>query len=309
MRISELLTHKKKFEIICANPDQSLFEVASILMKHRIGGLPVVDDQQSPIGIVTERDIVNNLAALGTDVVTCRVGDAMTKALITCEADDDVVATLAIMNKHKFRHMPVMKEGKLISMLSIREFDTACRHLQSLSRTDELTGLSNRRHFVELLSAEFKRHDRHETPLCVAMLDVDKFKLINDKYGHDVGDEVLRMLAAVMTNRLRSYDVVGRLGGEEFGILFPDTMLADAIAVCETLLERIRTISVDAGSETIRFTASFGVTDLRNEPGDIDQVMSRADKLLYLAKNRGRDRVVSDLIEGASPTFQHELAS
>ena len=301
MRIRELLDLKENREVLSTKPDRSLLEMAGLLLKHRIGALLVTDDDDRLVGIITERDIVRALVKLADEVTVCSVENAMTETVLTCSPDDDVLATLAIMNTHRFRHMPVLENGKPLAMLSIREFDIACQHFHSLSRTDELTGLSNRRHFMESLDAEFKRHDRLQTPLCVAMLDIDKFKSINDTYGHDVGDEVLRQLADILRGRLRSYDVVGRLGGEEFALMFPETDLDDALTVCEHLRERIRARVVQAGTATIRFTASFGVTEVANDTGDCTDVLVRADKLLYRAKTEGRDKVVSDIDESLDP--------
>ena len=301
MRIHELLEQKENREIITTDPNQSLLAMAGMLLKNRIGALLVTNDQEKLIGIITERDIVSALVKMADKVTTCSVGYVMTRSVITCKPEDDVLETLAIMNEKKFRHMPVLRDGKPVAMLSIREFDAACRHLNSLSRTDELTGLANRRHFMEVLSAEFKRHDRLQTPLCVAMLDIDKFKAINDTYGHDAGDEVLRRLADIINGRLRSYDVVGRLGGEEFALMFPETSLDDAIAVCQNLGDRIRECEVETDSGVIRFTASFGVTEVVSEPDACDEVLMRADKLLYRAKADGRDRVVSDTRRSLHP--------
>jgi len=94
--------------------------------------------------------------------------------------------------------MPVLENDKLLAILSIREFDAACQHLQTLSRTDELTSLANRRHFIEITENELSRHHRLQQPMSITMLDIDKFNSINDTYGHDAGDHALRSMAKVL---------------------------------------------------------------------------------------------------------------
>jgi len=166
--------------------------------------------------------------------------------------------------------------------------------VQKLATTDELTGLLNRRHFFELARAELSRAVRHGLPLSAMLLDVDRFKSVNDNYGHAAGDQVLRQVAAVCRETLRAEDVVGRYGGEEFAVLLPATALGEAAA---GLGERLRaalegTVVVLPGLE-LRVTASIGVAELR-EDEDLASLLNRADAALYAAKGGGRNRVVSD---------------
>lgn len=167
--------------------------------------------------------------------------------------------------------------------------------LRTLAITDELTGTFNRRHFLELGANELKRAERHGHATSLAMLDLDHFKAINDRFGHPAGDEALRAVAAVLRREVRGADVLGRIGGEEFALLLPETQIAQA----EAMVERIRRLlserpyeggGLPAGQ---RITVSIGLAEQR--PGEtIGELLRRADAALYRAKAAGRNRVMTD---------------
>lgn len=164
--------------------------------------------------------------------------------------------------------------------------------LRELATHDALTGLRNRRYFMEVAAREIERVARSKTPLSLCMLDADHFKQINDEHGHAVGDRVLAALAGAATSVLRSVDVLARVGGEEFEALLPDTDLAGAISAAERMQSAVREVVVttDAGVE-VRPRVSIGVTTLR--PGDdLEALLRRADDALYEAKQTGRNRTV-----------------
>ncbi|TXT39935.1 MAG: PAS/PAC sensor-containing diguanylate cyclase [Comamonadaceae bacterium] len=165
--------------------------------------------------------------------------------------------------------------------------------LEREARTDPLTGCINRRHFLELAEHELARARRYGEPLSVLMLDLDHFKLINDQHGHPVGDVVLQRLVQICQASLRAEDAVGRLGGEEFAILLPESSIQEAQEAAERLCLAIAAteISLNEGS-SIHFTASIGVATLAREDADIHTLIGRADKALYEAKHAGRNRVV-----------------
>ncbi|MEZ0242215.1 MAG: diguanylate cyclase [Sphingomonas sp.] len=163
--------------------------------------------------------------------------------------------------------------------------------LRLSATTDELTGLCNRRFFMHSLDIEVARARRSGAPLSVAVADVDYFKRVNDRYGHGGGDEVLRALARIFEQIMRTGDVVGRLGGEEFAILMPDTDEIQARIACERLRGAIagRKIRLPGGEE-IAITLSTGIALL--VPGDDrDKLVNRADGALYRAKEGGRNQV------------------
>lgn len=160
------------------------------------------------------------------------------------------------------------------------------------ARTDSLTGLANRRHFLAQAEQELLRARRYDKPLSVLMLDLDEFKAINDAYGHQVGDEVLRMVSAVCRQVLRGVDLVGRMGGEEFAILLPETDAVQAAEVAERLRQNIATADVALGQgRQLRVTASIGVATFAADDVDVDKVLNLADKAMYEAKRKGRNQV------------------
>lgn len=161
--------------------------------------------------------------------------------------------------------------------------------------TDELTGIANRRHFMEKFRQEFVRARRYDKPLCLLMIDVDYFKAINDAFGHDVGDQALRDLSSSIRSSLREVDVFGRLGGEEFGILLPETARRDALEVAERLRLKIHDLVLPEGgpSDPKGLTISVGVACLGPEHKTLEHLLKEADQVLYKAKCGGRDRVVT----------------
>ena len=157
------------------------------------------------------------------------------------------------------------------------------------SFTDELTGVPNRRHILKLAASALADPRRHSQPVCVALLDLDHFKKINDTHGHAGGDAVLRHFCEHTQAHLRSGQSMGRYGGEEFLLLLPGTELADAC----TAIERVRdTLKAHAG---ISYTFSAGVAQARPDES-LDAVIERADRALYLSKERGRDCTSSELM-------------
>jgi diguanylate cyclase (GGDEF)-like protein len=155
---------------------------------------------------------------------------------------------------------------------------------------DQLTGVANRRHFFQAAEEEFGRFIRYNRSFSLLMLDVDHFKEVNDKYGHPVGDKVLKELAETLLRNKRDTDLFGRLGGEEFALLLPETTLSGATEIAVRLRRTCYTIGVP-GHMAIHITVSIGVTQVRNEDSCFDDVLARVDETLYRAKNNGRDRV------------------
>ncbi|TWA69125.1 PAS domain S-box-containing protein/diguanylate cyclase (GGDEF)-like protein [Azospirillum brasilense] len=167
--------------------------------------------------------------------------------------------------------------------------------LRRLSITDPLTGVSNRRHFVEAAEQELARARRHGRPVTLLMLDLDHFKSINDTHGHAVGDEALRTFTAAGRALLRENDLLGRTGGEEFAILLPETDVAGARMVAERIRRRTAELAVPSGDQAVRFTVSIGVACCAAGTRDVDAMLSSADEALYRAKAAGRNRVVCAL--------------
>ncbi len=169
--------------------------------------------------------------------------------------------------------------------------------LANQARVDYLTNLSNRRYFMEQAEAELHRALRYETPLAMLMIDIDHFKHINDSYGHKTGDLVLQKLSEMLKHSLREVDVLGRIGGEEFAILLPESKLENAVEVAERLREQVENAKlIEDKGEPLRFTVSIGVALLDGKNKTLDSLFSSADEALYKAKNSGRNcvRVVAE---------------
>ena len=166
------------------------------------------------------------------------------------------------------------------------------RELQRLATTDVLTGMANRRSFLEVAEATFQRARESHAPLTVLMLDLDHFKTINDRFGHLEGDRVLAEFARATKHQLRAGDTVGRLGGEEFGLLLPHTLPAEGADIATRILEAIRALELtDSNGQHYGVTTSMGLGTL--SPGDrsLHDLLDRADQALYLAKRRGRNQL------------------
>lgn len=158
---------------------------------------------------------------------------------------------------------------------------------------DQLTGLANRHTFFDAAAIELERMRRVPRPLSLILFDADYFKKINDRYGHPVGDAVLRELAAAMTKTFRQVDIVARVGGEEFAILLPSTNLESAMLVAERLREAVAKQVLLIDGVEIKFTVSGGVATMHESVLGLDGLMKRADQALYAAKAGGRNRIES----------------
>ncbi|MCL4555295.1 MAG: diguanylate cyclase [Gammaproteobacteria bacterium] len=167
----------------------------------------------------------------------------------------------------------------------------ANQRLEQLASSDSLTGLANRRHFVEQIQIAIHRAQREMTPLCLLMIDLDLFKNINDTYGHDVGDGVLKNFTQVAKKPLRATDLCARIGGEEFVILLPNTALESALQVAERVLQSVREQSIPIAQGTLTYSVSIGVSSLLPTETSYEAILKRADKALYRAKLEGRNRI------------------
>jgi diguanylate cyclase (GGDEF)-like protein len=164
------------------------------------------------------------------------------------------------------------------------------RELERLVVTDEVTGLGNRRFIYDALALEAEKNKRYGAPLSVLICDVDRFKSVNDRFGHQVGDQVLRAVGDLFQRGVRKVDVAGRWGGEEFLIICPNTAVGDAVRLAEKLRLAFEAYDFPVVGRT---TCSFGVAQLRADE-DSSMLFRRADDALYRAKDAGRNRVEAD---------------
>jgi len=203
-----------------------------------------------------------------------------------------VLGTFAIY--HKKPAKPNLSDIERISFAAnlaaiAIENRNARNELEHRAYSDYLTGLANRRYFIEQAELELSRHNRYAGELSLIMLDIDFFKKINDNYGHNIGDLVLQKIADISRLILRDIDIIGRIGGEEFAILLPQTSLEDSVKVAERLRIEISKASVVLEKGEVNFTSSFGV--VAASKSNIDELLIKADKALYRAKESGRNRV------------------
>jgi len=174
----------------------------------------------------------------------------------------------------------------------IKQLEQELMRVSELVREDQLTGALNRRGLDETMERELKRADRSRSPLCVALLDIDNFKKLNDTLGHQAGDQALVHLVKVIKETLRPADIVGRYGGEEFVIMLPDTPLEAAVEVLQRLQRDLTRKFFLHNNERILITFSAGVA-LREENEDQEDLLGRADKAMYQAKQAGKNRVAA----------------
>ena len=214
-------------------------------------------------------------------------------ALIRCNGSILLVAT------EESRHNALMKSEifKLTNDLSMtaresvrknRELIAANEIIERLARTDPLTGLANRRTLDEVLSREIARTERLGGGLSVIMADLDRFKSINDQYGHTVGDKVLAGAAAVFGSQLRAYDLAARYGGKEFILLISGATAEQATVIAERIRKQVESLEIAECSRQITISSGVASWVMGEQPGEL---VARADAALYMAKKKGRNRV------------------
>ncbi len=172
------------------------------------------------------------------------------------------------------------------------ELDSKNQQLSEMARTDALTGLANRRAFEEVIPHEIGRSQRSGQPFVIGIIDLDKFKPVNDDYGHEVGDMVLQAVAKTLKNELRGGDYPFRWGGDEFCIVFPDTAGDVAIIIAERLKKMISSQVFSVAGKEISITASFGLAVWQKNT-DINEIIRQADQAMYASKKAGSNKVTA----------------
>lgn len=174
-----------------------------------------------------------------------------------------------------------------------RLLEELTKKLELMAITDHLTGIYNRRHFEKIIETEFAKFLRYNLSLSCLMVDIDHFKRINDRYGHDAGDSVIKKVSEIISSTLREVDVLARWGGEEFIILLPNTTKDDAKRVAERILKGISKHNFNKVSDNETITVSIGVTSVPDDEGidNWEKLIKVADDALYRAKTKGRNRV------------------
>jgi diguanylate cyclase (GGDEF)-like protein len=185
--------------------------------------------------------------------------------------------------------------GRMLTYADISDLVHASDRLRELATIDDLTKLLNRRQFLASFDDEFSRAVRYDRPLSVVMIDVDNFKLINDRHGHSVGDEVLRAIAERCRGSVRKGDILGRVGGEEFAAALTEIDMQGALETAQRLCRDVAAAPFEVGDDRLSVTVSVGVAARRAQDTDPGELLRLADRALYAAKAGGRNRVAADL--------------
>lgn len=212
---------------------------------------------------------------------------------ITAKADEESISKAYDVGGSDYIRKPFFPKELYARIKKELRLEELISELKHLSFTDPLTQIYNRRFFIDSSKTVLEIAKREKSPLSLMMIDIDKFKNVNDTYGHQVGDEILKLLAKTMKNRQRKSDMSCRYGGEEFVILLPKTSLTKAEVVAQELRESVQKSYFEMSSQqTVAVTISIGVAtvDLENEI-NIEKALKRADDALYEAKESGRNRV------------------
>jgi diguanylate cyclase (GGDEF)-like protein len=188
----------------------------------------------------------------------------------------------------------------VVSFVDVTSYVHREKVLLEEATTDPLTEILNRRRFMDLFDKELSRADRNDADIAFLMFDVDHFKKVNDQYGHAAGDLVLQEITRVAKQELRDVDVFGRLGGEEFGVVLPNTNLSKAHVVADRLRKAIKKATVNISGHTIGVTISVGMIATKGK-GSRELLMKKADNALYAAKHNGRDTVSAYTLMANNP--------
>ena len=243
------------------------------------------------------------LAGMHVILLTGRSGQADIVAGLDAGADDYVVKPFQV-EELRARVQVGVRVIQLKERLAaeVERLQVARDDLEHLANSDVLTDLCNRRSWFNRAAIELERCRRYGRPIALLMLDLDHFKNVNDTHGHVVGDLVLKRFAELLRDVCRTSDVVGRVGGEEFAVLLPETCIDNAGHVAHRIVQACRDARMAAPHDGVRFTCSIGVAGVDGSDMTIEDTMRRADLALYEAKRSGRDRVTlaADLAGGAT---------
>jgi diguanylate cyclase (GGDEF)-like protein/PAS domain S-box-containing protein len=249
--------------------------------KHDLIGRPVFD-LYHPDCLDTARQAMHHFMKIGNvhdvELQICRQDGSRISVSLNVTAVRDATGNI-VQSRSSWRDITERKRLE--------------EQLQQQATTDGLTGIANRRRFIDLATVEIKRSVRLNHPLAMAIMDLDHFKSINDTYGHVIGDQALIALTRICQGNIREIDLLARFGGDEFVVLFPETTAGEAQAVMERLRLALNAQPIDLRGKPVALTISVGIAGLASESMSLDTLLDHADHALYQAKDAGRNRVVS----------------
>ena len=309
-------------------------KVAKQMVEKNIGAV-LVKENDKFVGIFTERDLVRYVSSTN-DQSSQSIEKFVTKYPICAQIHEDYHLVYMKMKVHKIRHLPIMNRDKLVGIVSIRDLlryyqnqiesdlferkdeiknlqklvnlsDSEVvdklikevKRLEEISLTDDLTGLYNVRYFRSRLREETERAKRNKKCLTLIFCDIDYFKQINDKYGHQQGDKILVEISKKFLNtvsgysiisKLRKSDIIARYGGEEFVIVLPEISKENGLIVAERLRKVIANHKFTNQHEKLKITMSFGIAEFHKDAKNDIELIKNADTAMYMAKEKGRNR-------------------
>ncbi len=279
-------------QVATVSPGTTLVTVGRMMSEKKISCV-IVQENNKVQGIISERDIVRQLAANENELSKVKAKQAMSFPVQTLYSDTTLERAVALMTEKGFRRFPILnRREKLVGIVTqsdvlrsfVGEMEIAHEKMKDLAIRDYLTGMYNRRLFMTALEKEFYRSKRYKTPMALIMIDIDDFKEVNDKHGHQYGDRILQTVGEIIRRQSRDADVAARYGGEEFIVLTHGTETEHA----SRLADRLRVAISESG-----VTVSCGVAHYPNENSRFpDDLIRLSDEALYEAKKKGKNQVV-----------------
>jgi len=287
--------------LIAANTD-TILDMSKRLQAHRIGAIVIVDNNRYPVGIVSERDIIRSLGIYKEQALNKQAQDIMSSPVLTLEPDQDIETAATLMSLNMIRRIPITVNDRLAGIISYRDITNALRKnyymleqktekLEDKANHDPLTGLFNKGYLEEQLTYHFELAKRSGNPMAVMFLDIDHFKKVNDTYGHQCGDEVLKKIAHILKDKSRAINVVGRFGGEEFMIIGPISDYKSALYLGERIRTAVEKEVFSHENTDFNITISIGISVWNSSIASEKDLVKFADEALYTAKRSGRNQV------------------
>ncbi len=210
---------------------------------------------------------------------------------ITAKNDEQSIEMAYDIGGNDYITKPFLPKELLARVKKELKIQDMMRDLRLLASTDPMTKLYNRRYFASTSKKIIGLAKRNKSEISIIIIDIDRFKNINDTYGHDAGDTVIIALAQELINNTRESDIACRYGGEEFTVLLPDTSISGARTVAENIRRNLENLTLGIKNKTINFTASIGISSILKKEKSVEKALKRADEALYEAKKNGRNRV------------------